>query len=31
MATIGAHVVSPHPCLFQHKLQNDTEELSKAP
>ena len=31
MATIGARVVSPHPSLFQLKLQNDTEDLSKAP
>ena len=31
MATIRAHVVSPHPSLFQLKLQNDTEDLSKAP
>ena len=30
-ATIGARVVSPHPSLFQLKLQNDTEDLSKAP
>ena len=31
MATIGARVVSPHPSLFQRKLQNDTDDLSKAP
>ena len=31
MATIGARVVSPHSSLFQLKLQNDTEDLSKAP
>ena len=31
MATIGARVVSPHSSLIQLKLQNDTEDLSKAP
>ena len=31
MVTVGACDVSPHPSLFQLKLQNDTEEVSKAP